>query len=97
MKTEQKVDRRAFLIATTTAIVAAPVLAAEQPNPDEGVTAPLFFTSGYFRGNRPVQIRAETGDSGPTQHQFAGRIPARLLFLAKVLKFRFRGCTNILS
>jgi hemerythrin-like domain-containing protein len=63
MKTEQKVDRRAFLIATTAAVVAAPVLtpvrAAEQPNPDEGVTAPEDLMKEHGVLNRCLLIYEE--------------------------------------
>ena len=63
MKTKQKVDRRTFLIATTTLMADAPALiparGAEQPNPDAGVTAPEDLMKEHGVLNRCLLIYEE--------------------------------------
>src|SRR5215831_12562261 len=62
-KAKHKVDRRGFLIATTAFVAGAPALipvrAAEQPNPDEGVTAPEDLMREHGVLNRCLLIYEE--------------------------------------
>lgn len=63
MKTQQKTDRRGFLITATALVAVAPTLtsavAAEQPNPDEGVTAPEDLMKEHGVLNRCLLIYEE--------------------------------------
>src|SRR5260221_38814 len=63
MKTEQKLDRRGFLVATTGLVAAAPMLALgkaeEKINPDEGVTAPEDLMKEHGVLNRCLLIYEE--------------------------------------
>jgi hemerythrin-like domain-containing protein len=65
MNTEKKLDRRGFLAATTTVIVATPLLGLgqtekkENSNPDEGVTAPEDLMKEHGVLNRCLLIYEE--------------------------------------
>jgi hemerythrin-like domain-containing protein len=59
MNTENKVDRRVFLIATTALAASAPAFAAEKIDPDEGVTAPEDLMKEHGVLNRCLLIYEE--------------------------------------